>query len=213
MAYIWENYSSANEYCVGEGRDISPYFEILTESNAKMRVNPLIRFSAIFSEVFELKKFEINTSKVENILFHYLAMLDRIKGFDENELFAEYFDEEIRNGYYGKELLCKWDKISVSDRKKLLHVFKLKNSNDFEDNYFFQAIQKLFKIVSIIYEKNTKAYYLYIGENETKKKSLTLDVAKLLFWDIQCELRVIWKNHYGIIGIDDTMYISQITIV
>ena len=100
MAYIWENYSGDNRYRVGE--KICPYIEAFNQRPPAINVNPLIRFARIFNasfrdvsgEVFAFDALVENIRKegvdqIINVLFHYLAQLDRMKGLDTGQRLIE----------------------------------------------------------------------------------------------------------------------------
>ena len=91
-----ENYSIDKKYRIGER--ICPYIEVLNSRTDPVDVNPLIRFSRIFDawfqdnsgEVFAFDALTKNLSKegvdqIVDVLFHYLAQLDRTKGLDSGQ--------------------------------------------------------------------------------------------------------------------------------
>lgn len=212
MAYIWENYLSTKKYCLG--REISPYMEILTESETACQVNPLIRFAEIFGnrEPRQLISENFESGEFDNVLFHYLALLDLLKGIDIKQIKADHLEEEIKQGAFGTCVGKDWDRLKVKDRNVILYVLLEKLESETPDHYFWQAVQKLFVETSMIYEKSTDRYYCYICEQETDYNKLLMDIVTFLFWNIQCKLQIVWKYHYGIIGSDDTMKISGIQI-
>ncbi len=225
MAYIWENYLSTRKYCLG--REISPYMEMLTESEKVCQVNPLIRFAEIFSGreslwdngeeeddrgLREIISENFESGEFENVLFHYLALLDLLKGIDEKQIKADHLEEEIKQGDFGMDVGKKWDGLKVKDRNVILYALLEKLQSETADNCFFKAVQKLFAETSMIYEKSTDRYYCYICEQETDYNKLLMDIVTFLLWNIQCKLQIVWKYHYGIIGNDDTMKVSGIQI-
>ncbi len=204
--YIWENYTPYKKFCVGE--KISPYVEVLNDISNIIEVNPLLRFEKIFAVLKEVKDCSIETQEFENIIFHYLAYLDMLKGMDKKQIFFNRLEEEIQAGYWGKFVQEKWKEIQPHHKEVILYTLYQQ-----KDNSFFEAIKKLFAVASLVYEKSSKTYYLYLGASITEERQILLNVTKFLFWDIQNKLEIVWKNHYGMIGFDETMKLSEIQIV
>jgi len=207
--YIWENYTPSKKFYVG--KENSPYIEILNDTKNIIEVNPLLRFGEIFAELDKIKSILLKTQDFENILFHYLALLDTLKGLDRKQIFLNYIDKEIQEGEWGEFVKQKWAEIQPNHKEVLLHTLYEQKDNA---NNFFEVIKKLFDVASLLYEKSTETYYLYFNDNLALEYCKTLiEVVKFLFWDIQNHLEVVWKNHYGIIGFEETMKISEINIV
>lgn len=224
MAYIWEGYDDLIEY--RQGKVVSPYIEMLPNDSLIRYVNPLLRFAAVFnalsasgSNEFEMEDAQrwmadnLNKHDLDNILFHYLALADRMKGVDRRQIQVDALETEILQGAFGSTVSEYWNIIRKREKAVILNAMVLKYGSDTLDNYFFIAIQKLFEHVSIIFEEDTGIYYLYISESENDYNRMLTETVKLLLWDIQERLRIIWRYHYGIIGNDDTMIIAKIRIV
>ena len=207
MSYIWEDYRP--EKIFRTGKKISPYMEIAENNSVLCEVNPLIRFSEIFSDSDILSENEA----LENIVFHYLAMTDMLSGINESQVKVNWLEKEILKGSFGEKLKDKWKMIQLRHQEILLYTLLHKLETQQIENEFFNACKKLFESTSLIYEKNTDTYYFYISEDKTEYNEMLLDTAVMMFWDIQYRLEIIWKNHYGIIDSDDTMKIHNIYIL
>lgn len=212
MAYIWERYSADQEFVIG--KKICPYLEVYNDSSQKVEVNPLLRFSGIFewlqSEV--LNETINNPEGLTNVVFHYLAQLDRYKGLNYLQVIIERTRDEICDGYFGSEVEQLWRNLNDNDREVVLYELTQRLLTD-HNAFFMDAVSKLFPLSSLCYEIDTNDYYLYVGVKETDYNRAKLKLLKILFWNINCVLKPIWEKHYGIIGISDTMYIDQIQIV
>lgn len=223
MAYIWENYNLTRKYCLG--KDISPYLEILTENDRVCHVNPLIRFPDLFNDLDQFEDLghaeelrqcireKVELSNYENILFHYLAHLDLLKGTNERQIEINYLDEKIKKGAFGDKVRQAWKTLRFKEREKILYILLDKLELQKMDNYFIEVVRKLYREISVIYENSTDTYYLYINELRTDYNESLLEAVIYLFWDIQCRLQVVWDKHYGIIGSDNTMLTSEIQIL
>ena len=203
--YIWENYTPLKKFYVG--KKISPYMEVLNNTENIVEVNPLLRFEGIFSELEKA----VETQNLENILFHYLVMLDTIKGLDKKQIFLNRLEEEIQAGDWGEFVQEKWSAIQSHHKEIILCTLYERKDNS---KAFLDIIKKLFHVTSLLYEKSTETYYLYLNDSMSKEYCQTLiEVVKFLFWDIQNHIEIVWKNYYGIIGSDETMKISKIQLV
>lgn len=211
MAFIWENYSLSKRYMVG--KKISPYMEIFSDAEYVIPVNPLIRFNDLFSVLESVDCLDLKIEVLENILFHYLASFDLLRGVDQKQIGINYLEREIQDGYWGVLIKKNWAQINEKHKEILLHSLYMKVANNSPEDYFFKTIQKLFAVVSLIYEKDTERYYLYIGETKSEYTQILVNIVVYLFWSIQNDIEIIWKKHYGIIGSDSTMKISEILIV
>ena len=207
MSYIWEDYCS--EKIFRTGKKISPYMEIAENNHVLCEVNPLIRFSEIFSDSDVLSENEA----LANMIFHYLAMTDMLSGINESQIKVNWLEKEILKGSFGEKLKDNWNMIQPKHQEILLYTLLHRLETQQIENEFFNACKKLFESTSLIYEKNTDTYYFYISEDKTEYNEMLLDTAVMMFWDIQYKLEVVWKNHYGIIDSDDTMKIQNIYIL
>lgn len=211
MAFIWENYSLSKRYVVG--KKISPYMEIFSDAESVIPVNPLIRFNDLFSVLESVDCLNLETDVLENILFHYLASFDLLRGIDQKQIGINYLERELQDGYWGVLIKENWAQINEKHKEIILHSLYMKVVNHSPKDYFFMAIQKLFSVVSLVYEKDTDTHYLYIGETKTEYAQMLVSIVVSLFGSIQNNIEIIWEKHYGIIGSDNTMKISEILIV
>lgn len=223
MAYLWENYSEEKEYHIA--KSICPYIEVFNQSSVSVNVNPLIRFAEIFEASFaepdeDRFAFDIleksvkteGTRRIINILFHYLAQLDRAKGFDSGQILIEELRAEIGRGLWGEKTRILLEKLTDADREAVLYVLSRRVLDDSRSS-FMDAVGRAFPISSLCYEEKTKLYYLYIGSEETGYNSDKLELLKTLFWTVNKDLTVVWLYHYGVVGSNDTMRIGSIQIV
>ena len=156
MSYIWEDYCS--EKIFRTGKKISPYMEIAENNHVLCEVNPLIRFSEIFSDSDVLSENEA----LANMIFHYLAMTDMLSGINESQIKVNWLEKEILKGSFGEKLKDNWNMIQPKHQEILLYTLLHRLETQQIENEFFNACKKLFESTSLIYEKNTDTYYFYI---------------------------------------------------
>ena len=236
MPYIWEDYSEGQEYRLGG--EICPYIEVLPQKPPAdsddplirkeppvVNVNPLIRFSKLFNASFQdssgdVFAFDALTENVgedgvkgiTDVLFHYLAQLDRTKGLDSGQRAIEKLRNEVELGLWGRKAKELLGDMSENDRECILYVLSRRFLVD-RQSFFMEAVGKTFPFSSLCFEEKTELYYLYVGSEETEYNVKKLDLIKTLFWTINWNLTVVWKRHYGIVGCDDAMRIGNIQIV
>lgn len=223
MPYIWENYSNENEYQIGD--KVCPYIEVLNNYSKTIDVNPLLRFETVFNAVVSNDQIDLyafdalyeqiggdGTKQVVNVLFHYLAQLDRNRGLDSTQQVIEKLREEIEYGLWGNKVQSIFKALTDSDKECILYILSNRLQND-NQSCFMDSVGKAFPFSSLCYEEKTKAYYLYIGAEENIYNTNKLEVIKILFWTVNRNLKIVWNYHYGIVGCDDTMHIDYIQIV
>lgn len=223
MSYIWEKYSSENCYKVA--KKICPYIEVLNNQGKDIEVNPLLRFSTLFEligskdileYIYEDDKTESenkeNKAKLENVVFHFLAQLDKNKGLSYRQTLIEKIRNEISDGLYGEFVQKSWGTLSSKEQETILYGLSQRRLLD-NENFFMDTINKIFSASSLFYEKSTNLYYLYIYEENTEDNIKKYELIKYLFWNKNYTLQAVWKYYYGIIGVSDTMKIDQIQII
>ena len=222
MAYIWENYSEDKLFCRGDC--VSPYLEMMTAEEAIGYVNPMLRFSSIFNELEKCREVSVQdeleadtiqkwATELENILFHYLAHIDLLSGMDIRQIKVNYLERELAAGAFGRFIAEHWDELTSHDKRVILYTLADKYESEAVDHYFLLAAQKLWDYVSLLYEKSTETYYLHVSVHITAYTSILMKVIIYLFWDGPSKPEITWNRHYGIIGSNDTMRISEICIV
>ena len=227
MAYIWEDHPERKTF--RQGKNVSPYLEVMSPGGSEgvSLVNPLLRFAGIFDALAPLNMIHdlmgtpteemplvtFHMPDIENVLFHYLASLDRIRGIDAKQIRVDALERSILAGDFGPFEQAHWNELTERDRRVILHTLADKYACETVDNFFFLAVQKLFDHVSLIFEKDTGSYYLYISDHKTDHRDTLMKIVTQLFWDIRHKLEIIWHYHYGIIGNDDTMRTSEICIL
>ena len=212
MSYIWEYYSKDNRFVM---ELLSPYFEAVN-SNKICCVNPLLRFASINSsfssiddsELVDLKR--INRSKIENVVFHILALLDIESGLDEKQIKMNFLDKEIMTGQFGDKIKGLWADLLLKDKNIILS--QLTDDKPLED-IFYSVLIKLFSEISLCYEEQCSTYYLYIADKKTAYREKLVEVIKFFCWPIKKSLLTFWRYHYGITGFDKSMKIDNIAIV
>lgn len=207
MAYIWENYSIDKHFRIGVR--VCPYLEVFENDLDSIEVNPMIRFTEIIDA--DMMKYD-NNDDIQNVVFHYLAQLDRIKGLSPFQVMVEGLRNEMKKGYWGEAIAVRWNNLTDQDQEIVLCNLAQRLLND-NQTYFMETVGKLFSEASLCYEEKTELYYLYIMAEESEYNKQLLEIVTILFWNMNQNVVVVWKYHYGIIGCEDTMHINIIQII
>ena len=207
MSYIWEKYSSEKHFRIGAR--VCPYLEVFENDLDYIEVNPMIRFSEIID--LETMKYD-NNGDIQNVVFHYLAQLDRVKGMCSFQALEEKIRNEIEKGYWGEVTAIAWNSLTKNDQEIILCDLAQRLLND-NQTYFMETVGKLFSEASLCYEEKTELYYLYIKEEESNYNKQLLEIVRYLFWNMNKRVLVVWKYHYGIIGCEDSMHVDFIQII
>lgn len=225
MAYIWEFYNENKKFIVSD-KNICPYLEVFSTDGDVEYVNIFKRFSKLFlpkriiqdeKDYIEILNKYINDSKyieLANLAMHYLAQLDRVKALSSIDLISYNIFQDINKNVYGEKLKNDFLSLSRNKQKIILNLLAKYNENDQTETVYDEVLYRCFSKVRIYYEKPTNKVHIYIGEEETKNNKILLKVINYLFLDIGVNIRVMWKNnHFGIIGIDESMMINKISLI
>ncbi|OCL25312.1 iron-dependent peroxidase [Orenia metallireducens] len=228
MNYIWDVIVAAQNNGVNL-KDIvfkcaeiySPYMELSNENinfkeiEQEVELNPYYRFFDIFKYLFD-QDYEENQELKEvlfDILIHFLAWIDTYQGMDKVEYHKKFIYQELENAYFGQEIKDGLKYFNIEERNILIeNIYKFYISGD-HLNYLKDSIERIFKN-SLLYTNKelSNEVLLYINRSKTKENLQKLKVIQHLFLPINFDIIVYWKDHFGIIGVKETMKIDQIAI-
>ena len=229
MNYIWEAALRADKekipreklefYPVDDG---SPYTEIVKENiNEKMlekplvEVNPLYRFSSVFSEMFSknIDGYEQARNKFFNIAMQYVVQLDLRQGMDKQEYRLCFLLRDILREVYGKDAaqaVCCFEKEKL--RQLLRSVLKLYECGS--SLYLFREIMRYLYPDSLVYVNSEDVHQLliYVGRKKTETEQKKLVFLQGTFLPIYYEVFVFWEMHFGIIDVEETMELDNMVL-
>jgi hypothetical protein len=223
MAYIWENYNYERRFEV-DIENTSSYVEIWDDGGESIKVNVLKRFENIFfpegiikdSEDFkelEYKYRNIDKYKwISNILLHYLAQLDLLKGITRKEEMIQMKNKEVHK-YLNDELNSFFLRLNQENQYKILNLLVEKEKRENRVSLFDTALKELFGTVQIYDDSYDEIIYIYVDAEENEYNQKMYELIKTLFKDMFVQDYVMWKNqHPGIIEIEKTMKIGLISV-
>lgn len=160
--YIWQNYSTENRFTLLHEYSLKE----AEQHGNQILVNPLVRFSEIFSanyfktlsenthgaDSLDIQKTSFETlydvdDEIPNLLFHYLAQLDLLCGHYLTHSYKDLFTNEILEGRYGQELCENFSKLNTKDRDiiaiYLQKYHEIGEKKDFFDDVFFDFFGRI----------------------------------------------------------------------
>lgn len=178
-----------------------------------IEINPYFRYHEIFKEFFVKKEHQELKLSLLDILIHINFETERLSGMTKRAFYRVFIIEACRKGEFGTIVAQKWNVLTAGEEqivadaliegyitgnvleicKRVIHDFFPKG------NIYFHHFQKEEILV-----------YTAVIKNNTRVKKLELLIE--LFLPIQYDIQVYWKNHFGIIGVDETMLLNQVEL-
>ena len=160
---------------------------------------------------FILKDFKKN---IENNVISYLRELDFASGTTVIDIVCEKISEDIRKGILGKNLKKYFLLLNREEQEYvalLIYNEKINNVNSMKN---FKFGIKYFFLDSLIYrEKHQKnKIIIYINKEKNKENIAKIKTLELLFLEFGLELKVFWKNHFGVVSVGETVKIDEIAV-
>lgn len=228
MNYVWDLVIKAKEIEIPKEKikfsaaeTYSPYMELSNEyinSNLieeKVEVNPYYRFYEIFKDMFNIDNnldMELR-STLFDIFIHFLTDIDLKQGMSKKEYYMKFILNDIENNTFGKSIRKNIEMFNDKEKDMLAYnILRLYITG--ETLYLLKdTTRKLFKSSMIYtnYEEKDELLF-YIGEEKTEEKLAKLELIKELFLPVKFHTEVYWQNHFGVIGVEETMKIEGIVL-
>lgn len=200
----------------------SPYTEVILENlnestldQPVIEINPLYRFSAIFSEIFDINLSEYQKSR--NVFFdiyiQYLVQVDLRQRLSRKEYQLKYILNDLLANVCqvdSKTVILQMEKEEVTLLLQL--VWKLYRCGS--SIHLFREVMRAMFPSSFIYKNRGKSNQLliYIGERETGAGRARMELLQAVFLPINEQVYLFWEHHFGIIGIDETMVLDEMVL-
>ncbi|MBQ2934700.1 MAG: hypothetical protein IJD96_00520 [Lachnospiraceae bacterium] len=205
-----------------QAREYSPFYEqafsYLNETKveeAVIELNLLVRFAEIFQYILaednrqypEFEKYLIDAA------LHMILHADIYHGVSKRDIYIRKLTQEIENGTYWKRAAEEFKLIPFEKRSRIATLVLNQIQTGASVMTFRRALLVLFPnavLYQIKAERKKLLLYLKMDKNKTDERMLQL--IEDMFLPVSYHLRVFWKYHFGIIGVDDTMKIDEIAI-
>lgn len=208
-------------------RNFSPYYEqsfsCINQRHvdaAEIEINPLYRFAPIFEYLLhpDVKDLVFENQR-QFILFyfdlttHILSEIDLCHGMTRREFYIRKIRQEMLSGIFGEtvkagmEQLKRERQISVAD--EFLKVIETGSSV----HSFCHIMKQIFE-GCIVYQSRAhpQKLYVYIGRERDEQLQKQWQMLRETFLPLDIEVKEFWAEHFGILGIKETMKIDGIAI-
>lgn len=229
MNYIWETMLKSDQ--CGLPREKlhfvpakvgSPYMEVIQENmnndtmdGSLVEINPLYRFSSVFSSIFDhnLEDYSQTRTIFFNVGMHYIANLDLRQGLDAQEYEIFFLLNDILYSVYGndaREAIRSFEKGKL--RQLLRLILKLYQCGS--SIYLFKEVMRYLYPDSLVYASNDEVRQLlvYIGKEDTDVERRKMEFLQNMFLPINYQIFLFWEHHFGIIGVDETMKLDEMVL-
>lgn len=228
MNYVWDLIIKAKQLNIPlknikflAAKSYSAYMELsdkylnFNKVENEVEVNPYYRFYEIFKDMFNIN----NNSDTEfrevlfDIAMHFLAEIDVMQGMNKREYYIRFIIEDIERGIFGEEIKDKFALFDKEEKNIIAHNI-LKLYITAEALYLLKdTIRKIFKnsTIYVNYEKKDELLF-YIPYTRNDINEAKVDLIKEFFLPIKFHTEIYWKDHFGIIGVEETMKIDSIAL-
>ena len=144
-----------------------------------------------------------------DLYLHFMAAVDLYSGYNRNNQMMDEVHDKICSGIYGEKAKKLFKEASLKEQAIVLRNFCNQHSDGLE--IFHNAYKERFPH-GLIYLKDD-CLIVYLDMEETKEVRQYLELLQIMFLPLDYTLKIHFKYHMGIIGIDQTMKIGKIRII
>ena len=205
-----------------QAREYSPFYEqafsCLNETKveeAVIELNLLVRFAEIFQYILaeDNRQYPQFEKYLIDAALHMILHADIYHGVSKRDIYIRKLTQEIENGTYWKRAAEEFKLIPFEKRSRIATLVLNQIQTGASVMTFRRALLVMFPnavLYQIKAERKKLLLYLKMDKNKTDERMLQL--IEDMFLPVSYHLRVFWKYHFGIIGVDDTMKIDEIAI-
>lgn len=228
MNYIWDLVIKARRAGIAKGelqfkaaKVYSPYMELSQEAiNAKtvdktVEVNPFYRFDEIFRELFDVNY--TGEPELRQVLFdivmHLLADIDLTQGMNKREYYIRFVLRDLEAGLFGRQA-AEHIKLFTQEEQEIIAGNLLRLYETGEAVYLLKdTMRKIFPYSTIYANCEEKdELLLYVGQAETAAARAKLALIQDIFLPVRFQTEIYWRNHFGILDVEETMQIDSIAL-
>lgn len=201
-----------------QAKDCSPWYEqsfsFLNETQVpdpRLEINTLYRFASIFQELLhEQTRTELRQYLLD-IAVHILADRELLSGLSSQDFYVQKLMLELQNGTLGKDLAHMCNAFTYDEQRQLASLLLLQYQIGSTLSIFQKAVTQFYPDCLVYQVKNEpEVILLYLGLPSSEEPRI--QALQELFLPVQYQLRVFWEHHFGVIGVDATMYADNIEI-
>lgn len=184
-----------------------------TEEGDTIEINPYFRYHEIFKNLF-VKNENIELKQVfMDILLHISFQIERYGGMDHSAFYAVYMEEACRRGRFGKKAEEVWRELHAEEKRSIARgLVELYFSGDML-NIIKEKVKEFFpKSHVYLHKSQGKELLVYTAVEKSMEHIKKVEILKDLFLPMDFGIQIYWKNHFGIIDIDETMVLNQLEL-
>lgn len=228
MIHLWEALLCARMEQIPEqtirfvhARNGSAYMELAlpclnqTWLESVVEVNTYYRFYSIFKDMFppEQAEFPALRDSLTSLALHMIAQNDVMKGMTREDYYKKLLIAEVMDGGFGdmaRDVLCDMDR---KEQEKLLsgwlNCFRVGSALQI----FLDMVHGLVD-ENIVYLSNERPDEILLYTGLKKEPRLQRRIRFLIdtFLDIRFHVEVFYEHHFGIMEIEGTMQIEEISL-
>lgn len=229
MNYAWEAALAADEVGIKREdlrfvpvRNGSPYMEVTSETintaklnRKEVEINPLYRFSDVFSGVFDanLKGMEATREVFMDVCLHYFVQLDLRQGLSKQEYALRFLLKDLLAGVCASQATRVTERFEKGKLRRLLRLI-LKLYHCGSSIYLFKEVMRCMYPDSLVYASNdaVRQILIYVGVKETGTERERLEFLQDTFLPINYQVFLFWDRHFGIMDVDETMVLDEMVL-
>lgn len=181
----------------------------------EVEINPYYRFAEIFKDLFapNYGRYEELRTVFLDIVIHFLSQVDIQQGLDKVEYRKKFIYREIKNGYFGEIVKEGMKYFSLQERNIFLqNIYKFYNTGN-HIYYLKDSLKRIFgATIFYVSRGNENEVITYINRPKNRVNLRKLKVLKAMFLPVNFRMITYWQEHFGIIGVAETMEIGKISI-
>ncbi|WP_124065292.1 hypothetical protein [Clostridium sp. E02] len=194
----------------------TPYLnQIELEEGSVIEVNPYYRFYNIFKDLFQpdLEEFSTLRGNLFHLILHQLAQNDVLSGMTKEEYHKKLLYQDLMEDAFGtkaKESVILFD----GEEREVILSGLLKQYETGSSLDMFKDMMEALIPNNIVYHSNQNSYEIlvYIGREKDKTIIAKMDFLVKMFIELPYHVDVFYNYHFGIVEIDETMVIDEITL-
>ena len=229
MNFIWDIALKAMECGVAEkelqflqAAEFSPYFEqscpVLNETKVEpgiIEINSFFRFAKLFQELLrpEYAEFPDFKKQVFDCAVHVLLFCDLRHGLSRRELYIRKLAEDIRAGILGKRLCRAYGLIDRKKRNRIAAILLNQITSGSSLVLFRKAVVILYPDAMLYQIKaERQKLLLYVECTRQADQEECLWFLTAIFLPVNYRIRTFWGVHFGVLGVNGTMKLSEMEI-
>ncbi len=229
MNFLWDIALRAQQQGIKEeelfltqAQEYSPFYEqsfsCINETQIRSKtieLNLLFRFADIFQVILSEDAQELpdlNRYLIDAAL-HVILYSDLHHGVTKRDIYIMRVLYELSQGMYWKEAAERLQIIPKKDRVRIATLMLNQIQTGSSLKMFCKGLIVVYPD-ALLYQirRDRKKLLLYLKDDRTEAGEEKLMFIKDLFLPIGYDLRVFWKYHFGIIGVEDAMRIDETAI-